>query len=56
MAADWTWAEAFRIGGVGFGLVFGVLIVLALAIWLVGLVLRRIGGGEGKTEEEKKGE
>ena len=56
MAADWTWAEAFEIGGVGFGLVFGVLIILALAIWLVGLVLRRIGGDKAEAEEEKKGD
>lgn len=56
MATDWTWAEAFKIGGVGFGLVFAVLIILAVAIWLVGLVLRRIGASEAEAEGKKKGD
>jgi len=56
MTADWTWAEAFRIGGTGFGLVFGVLIILALAVWLIGLVVRRTSGDKGEAEEKKKGD
>ena len=43
MAVDW--AQALQIGGIGFGLVFTVLIVLALAMWLTGLVLNKIGSG-----------
>ena len=54
MAVDWGFAG--QIGGIGFGLVFVVLIILAVAIWLVGLVLRRIGAGKGEAEEKKKGE
>lgn len=38
---DTFWAEALRIGGVGFGLVFAVLIVLAIAIWITGKVIGR---------------
>lgn len=41
MGIDWSLAG--QIGGIGFGLVFVVLTVLALAIWLVGLVLSKIG-------------
>ena len=56
MAIDWTWAEAFEIGLIGFFSVFGVLIILAIAIWLVGFILSKIGAGEAEAEEEKKGE
>ena len=47
------WGLAGQIGGIGFGLVFVVLTVLALAIWLVGLVLSKIGSGEGETGDTK---
>ncbi len=52
MAIDWGFAG--QIGGVGFGLVFAVLIILAVAIWLVGLILSRIGGDKGEAEAEEK--
>ncbi|HEY55325.1 MAG TPA: hypothetical protein G4N91_03510 [Dehalococcoidia bacterium] len=55
MAIDWTWAEAFKIGGTGFGLVFAVLIILALAIWLVGFIVAKTSAGKAE-EEKKKGE
>jgi Na+-transporting methylmalonyl-CoA/oxaloacetate decarboxylase gamma subunit len=48
MGVDWSLAG--QIGGIGFGLVFVVLTVLALAIWLVGLVLSKIGSGKGEPE------
>ncbi len=54
MAVDWGFAG--QVGGVGFGLVFAVLIILAIAVWLVGLVLRKIGGDKGEAEEKKKGD
>jgi len=38
---DFTWAEAFKIGGTGFGLVFGVLVVLAIIITITGRLLMR---------------
>ena len=51
MGVDWSLAG--QIGGIGFGLVFVVLTVLALAIWLVGLVLSKIGSGKGETGNRK---
>lgn len=52
MTIDWGFAG--RIGGVGFGMVFVVLIILAIAIWLVGLVVRRITNSETKTKDADK--
>ncbi len=46
---DVDWGLAGQIGGIGFGLVFVVLTALALAIWLVGFVLGKIGSGKGET-------
>ena len=43
------WGLAGQIGGIGFGLVFVVLTVLALAIWLVGFVRSKIGSGKGEA-------
>ena len=54
MEIDWGFAG--QIGGFGFGLVFAVLVILAIAVWLVGLVSRRFGGDKSQAEEEKKGE
>ena len=54
MGVDWGFAG--QIGGFGFGLVFLVLIVLALAIWLVGLVLRKTSTSKGETNNKKKGD
>ena len=52
MVVEWTWAQAGQIGGVGFGLVFLVLIILAVAIRVVGLVL----GRTSEAGDKKKGE
>ncbi len=54
MAVDW--GQALQIGGVGFGLVFVVLIILALAIWLTGLVLGKIGTSKAEVSDQKKGD
>ena len=54
MAVDWGFAG--QVGGFGFGLVFLVLIILAVAIWLVGLILGKIGAGKGEAEDKKKGD
>ena len=40
------WARAGFIGGVGFATVFVVLILLAVVVWLVGMVVRRTSPGE----------
>jgi Na+-transporting methylmalonyl-CoA/oxaloacetate decarboxylase gamma subunit len=53
MSVDW--GQAAQIGGVGFGLVFLVLIVLALALWLTGFIFRKIESGKEKPAETKKG-
>ena len=47
------WALALKIGGIGFGMVFFVLIILAVIIWLVGLVFKKI---ETRTEKTGNGE
>ena len=49
------WAQAIQIGGVGFGTVFALLIILSLVIWLTGLVLGKISAGKSETDSEKKG-
>jgi len=49
------WAFAGKIGGIGFGMVFAVLVILAIVVWLVGLIFRRIDTGEEKTGDGKKG-
>ena len=50
------WGEAIEVGGVGFGMVFALLIVLALVILLVGKILNRNGGGDNKATGGEKGE
>ena len=54
MAIDWGFAG--QLGGVGFGLVFTVLVILALAIWLTGLVLSKIGISKAEASDKKKGD
>ncbi|HEY95859.1 MAG TPA: hypothetical protein G4O15_13080 [Dehalococcoidia bacterium] len=49
------WALAGKIGGIGFGMVFVVLVILAVVLWLVGLIFKKIGTGEEKTGDNKKG-
>ena len=53
MTVDWGFAG--QIGGMGFGIVFAVLIILAVAIWLTGLVIRKTSKGEDETGDSKKG-
>ena len=55
MAVDWTWSQAGQIGGIGFGIVFAVLIILAVAIWLTGLVISKIGTSKDETTDSQKG-
>ncbi len=52
MAVDW--AQAGQVGGVGFGIVFLVLVILSLAMWLTGIVVSKTGKGE-ETANKKKG-
>ena len=54
MGVDWGFAG--QIGGVGFGMVFALLIILALVIWLTGLVVnKKIDADKNKTDDAKKG-
>ena len=50
------WGQAGQIGGVGFGLVFAILVILALVIWLVGLVLSKISVSADEIKDKKKGD
>ncbi len=50
------WGQAWQIGGVGFGVVFAILIILAIVIWLVGLVLGKIGVSAAEIKDKKKGD
>ena len=49
---DIDWGQAWEIGGLGFLLVFAVLISLALAMWLSGKVISRIDKGDSGEESE----
>ncbi|MFC1978092.1 OadG family protein [Chloroflexota bacterium] len=51
MTVDWGFAG--QVGGVGFGIVFTVLIILSVAIWLTGLVVSKIGTSKDGTSEKK---
>lgn len=50
---DIDWAQAWQVAGIGFGLVFVVLTILAVVTWLASLILNRNGGG-GEDETKKK--
>ena len=50
------WGQAFHIGGVGFGTVFLVLVILAVAISLVAIAVRRISRGKDNANSEHKGD
>jgi Na+-transporting methylmalonyl-CoA/oxaloacetate decarboxylase gamma subunit len=49
MAIDWGLAG--QIGGVGFGMVFALLIVLAVVVWLTGLAVIRAGKDESSDRK-----
>lgn len=50
------WGQAFQIGGAGFGTVFLVLIILAGAISLTGLAVKRISRGKEEVSSKEKEE
>jgi Na+-transporting methylmalonyl-CoA/oxaloacetate decarboxylase gamma subunit len=49
------WGQALDIGVKGFGVVFIVLVVLAVAVLLVGLAIRRIEAKKDKLDTTQKG-
>ncbi len=54
MAVDWGFA--WQVGAVGFSVVFALLIILGVIIWLVGLILNKIGVGKAEAGVERKGD
>jgi len=50
------WGLAGQIGGLGFTLVFAVLLILALAVWLTGLIISKATASKGEASNKKKGE
>ncbi len=48
------WGEAWQVAGVGFGIVFLVLIILAVAIWVTGIIVNKMETRNTIKEEEKK--
>ena len=52
------WGDVWQVAGVGFGVVFLVLIILAVAIWVTGIVVKKMEirekNKEAKEAEEKK--
>lgn len=53
MIIDWGFAG--QVGAAGFGMVFALLIILAMVIWLTGIILNRVSAGKNKTDTMKKG-
>ena len=49
------WSLARQVGGVGFGLVFGVLTILTVIIWLFGVIAGRMNTGNSETGDKQKG-
>ena len=54
MAVDWGFAG--QVGGIGFGLVFAVLIILAVAIWIVGFIFSKTGAKKAEASDKEKGD
>ncbi len=50
------WGQALQVGGVGFGMVFALLIILAVVIKLTGLVVSKISAAKSETGDEEKGD
>ena len=54
MGVDWAFAG--QVGGVGFGMVFVLLVILAVVIWLTGLVVNKCLTAKDKTDKMPKGD
>ncbi|MFO7772602.1 MAG: OadG family protein [Dehalococcoidia bacterium] len=44
------WSEAGLVAGRGFGIVFLVLVILAVVTWLIGLIFRRVKKAQEKAK------
>jgi Na+-transporting methylmalonyl-CoA/oxaloacetate decarboxylase gamma subunit len=49
-----NWGEALRVGGIGFGTVFLVLTILAVAVTIIGLAVKRLN--RNQTDQKQEGE
>ena len=54
MAIDWSLAG--QIGAVGFGMVFALLIVLAVVVRITGLAVARTDAAKGESSDRKGGD
>ena len=48
------WARAVKVGAIGFGITFIVLVTLAVAIWLTGFLVGKTGLGKDKAGNQEK--
>jgi Na+-transporting methylmalonyl-CoA/oxaloacetate decarboxylase gamma subunit len=48
------WVQAWQVSGIGFGLVFVVLAILAVVTWLTSLIINRKGSGGDEAETKKE--
>jgi Na+-transporting methylmalonyl-CoA/oxaloacetate decarboxylase gamma subunit len=53
MGIDWGFAG--QVGTAGFGMVFVLLIILAVVIWLTGMILNKVSTSKSKTDNTQKG-
>ena len=53
MAVDWGLAG--QVGGAGFGMVFALLIILAVVIWLTGRLVNKPAETTNKNDNDQKG-
>ena len=53
MTVDWGFAG--QVGGVGFGMVFVLLIILAIVIWVTGKLCNRSKNAGEENKENQKG-
>ena len=52
MGVDWGFAG--QVGGMGFGMVFALLVILAVVIWLTGLVIIKTNTSKEKPDNNKQ--
>jgi len=52
MAVDWGFAG--QVGGISFGMVFALLVILAVVIWLTGIAVRKTSTDKKETTTNTK--
>jgi Na+-transporting methylmalonyl-CoA/oxaloacetate decarboxylase gamma subunit len=51
---DIDWVEAWQISGIGFGLVFVILAILAIVTWLFSILLNKKSSTNDEAEARKE--